>query len=54
MKRKIIRVGNSFGLLIPKSILKLMDWKSEELEADIDINKKEIKIYKKKKMGLFN
>lgn len=42
MKRKIIRIGNSYGIIIPKNILKLMDWDVRELTAEVDMIKKEI------------
>jgi len=49
MKRKIIRIGNSYGIIIPKNILKIMDWDVRELEATINTNKKEMVV--KKKIG---
>lgn len=47
MKRKIIRIGNSYGIIIPKSVLKLFDWDVRELEAEIDQRKRELIIRKK-------
>ena len=47
MKRKIIRIGNSYGIIIPKNILKLFDWDVRELEAEIDHIKKVLTIKKK-------
>ena len=47
MKRKIIRIGNSYGIIIPKNILKIMDWDVRELEATINTNKKEMVVKKK-------
>jgi len=46
MKRKIIRIGNSYGIIIPQNILKIMDWDVNELEATINTNKKEMVIKK--------
>ena len=47
MKRKLIRIGNSYGIIIPKNILKIMDWDIRELEATINTNKKEMVVKKK-------
>lgn len=49
MQRKIIRIGNSYGIIIPKNILKLMDWDIRALEAKIDTKKKELIIKKASK-----
>lgn len=49
MDRKIIRIGNSYGVIIPKNILKILDWDVRELEAKIDTKKKEMVIKKAKK-----
>jgi len=49
MKRKIIRIGNSYGVIIPKNILKILDWDVRELEANIDTKKKELVIKKAQK-----
>lgn len=49
MKRKIIRIGNSYGIIIPKNIFKIMDWDVHTLEADIDTKKQQLIIKKKKK-----
>lgn len=49
MNRKIIRIGNSFGIIIPKNILKILDWDVRELEARIDTKKKEMVIKKAEK-----
>ena len=46
MKRKIIRIGNSYGIIIPQNILKIMDWDVNELEATINTSKKEMVIKK--------
>ncbi|MCL5435409.1 MAG: AbrB/MazE/SpoVT family DNA-binding domain-containing protein [Patescibacteria group bacterium] len=48
MKRKIVRIGNSYGIIIPKHILKIMDWDVRELEASIDTNKREMVVKKGK------
>jgi antitoxin component of MazEF toxin-antitoxin module len=48
MNRKIIRIGNSYGVIIPKNILKILDWDVRELEARIDTEKKELVIKKRK------
>lgn len=48
MQRKIVRIGNSYGIIIPKNILKIMDWDVRSLEAEIDTNKKQLIIKKKK------
>ena len=37
MERKIIRIGNSYGIIIPKHILKVMGWDIRKLEATLDI-----------------
>jgi antitoxin component of MazEF toxin-antitoxin module len=47
MKRKIIRVGNSYGIIIPKHLLKFMDWNVDFLDAQIDTVKKQLVIRKK-------
>lgn len=47
MKRKIVKIGNSYGIIIPKNILKIMDWDVRELIAEIDTKKKEIVVRKK-------
>jgi len=49
MNRKIIRIGNSYGVIIPKNILKILDWDVRELEAKIDTKKRELIIKKVKK-----
>ena len=49
MKRKIVRIGNSYGIIIPKNILKIMDWDVRELDAQIDTKKKELIVQKIKK-----
>lgn len=48
MQRKIIRIGNSYGIIIPKNILKLLDWDIRALDARIDTEKKELIIKKEK------
>jgi antitoxin component of MazEF toxin-antitoxin module len=47
MKRKIVRIGNSYGIIIPKNILKIMDWDVRELDINIDTTKKQMVIKKK-------
>jgi antitoxin component of MazEF toxin-antitoxin module len=49
MNRKIVRIGNSYGVIIPKNILKILDWDVRELEAKIDTEKKELVIKKTEK-----
>lgn len=49
MNRKIIRIGNSYGVIIPKNILKIMDWDVRELEAKIDTKKQKLVIKRVKK-----
>ncbi len=49
MQRKIIRIGNSYGIIIPKNILKILDWDVRELDAQIDTTKQELVIKKVKK-----
>jgi antitoxin component of MazEF toxin-antitoxin module len=49
MQRKIIRIGNSYGIIIPKNILKIMDWDVRSLSAEIDTRRKELIIRKKVK-----
>lgn len=49
MHRKIIRIGNSYGVIIPKNILKILDWDVRKLEAKIDTEKKELIIKRSKK-----
>lgn len=49
MQRKIIRVGNSYGVIIPKSVLKTLDWKLSDLTAEINIPKNELVIKSRKK-----
>lgn len=51
MNRKIIRIGNSYGIIIPKNILKILDWDVRELEAQIDTKKGEMVIKKVKPQG---
>ena len=46
MKRKIINIGNSYGIIIPKGVIKAMDWYVKELDLIIDTKKKEIIIKK--------
>lgn len=48
MQRKIIRIGNSYGIIIPKNILKIMDWDIGALDAEINTRRKELVIKKKK------
>lgn len=48
MKRKIVRIGNSYGVIIPKNILEIMGWDVRELDIDIDTTRKEMIIKKKK------
>lgn len=49
MKRKIIRIGNSYGIIIPQYILKMLDWDVRELDAQIDTKKEQIIIKKLQK-----
>ena len=49
MKRKIIRIGNSYGIIIPQYILKLLDWDVRELDAQIDTKEQHLIIKKVKK-----
>ena len=49
MKRKIIRIGNSYGIIIPQYILKMLDWDVKELDAQIDTKKAELVIKKIRK-----
>jgi len=49
MKRKIIRIGNSYGIIIPQYIFKLLSWDIRELDAQIDTKKAELVIKKAKK-----
>ncbi len=46
MNRKIIRIGNSYGVIIPKNILKILDWDVRELKAELDTEKRELVIRK--------
>ena len=48
MRRKIIRIGNSYGIIIPKNILKIMDWDVHALEVIVDPAKKRLVVQKKK------
>ena len=48
-KRKIVRVGNSYGIIIPQNILKLLSWDVRELDAQIDTKREELVIKKIKK-----
>ena len=49
MKRKIIRIGNSYGIIIPQYILKMLDWDVRELDAQIDTKREELVIKKIRK-----
>ena len=49
MKRKIVRIVNSYGIIIPKNILKIMDWDVRELDAEIDTKKKVLVVRKIRK-----
>jgi len=49
MQRKIVRIGNSFGVIIPKNILKVLDWDVRYLDIKIDLKKEEMIIKRKKK-----
>lgn len=51
MNRKIVRIGNSYGIIIPKNILIILDWDVRELEVTIDTKKKEM-VVKKKRGGI--
>jgi len=48
MQRKIVRIGNSFGVIIPKNILKVLDWDVRYLDIRIDLKKEELIIKRKK------
>lgn len=48
MERKIVRIGNSYGIIIPKNILKILDWDVRSLEAEIDTKKATLIVRKKK------
>lgn len=48
-KRKIVRVGNSYGIIIPQNIMKLLSWDVRELEAYIDTKKEQLVIKKVQK-----
>lgn len=48
MQRKIIRIGNSYGIIIPKNIFKIMNWDVNTLEAEIDTKKEQLIIKRKK------
>lgn len=48
MQRKIIRIGNSYGIVLPKNLLKIMDWDVNSLEVTIDTAKKQLVVKKKK------
>jgi len=50
MQRKIVRIGNSFGVIIPKNILKVLDWDVRHLDIKIDLKKEEMIIKRKKKL----
>lgn len=46
MIQKLIKVGNSLGIIIPKDILKLMKLKvGDKVWVDYDVKKQEIRIY---------
>ncbi len=51
MRRKIIRVGNSYGVIIPKNILQILDWDIKELIAEIDTKKRVMIIRKESKIS---
>ena len=43
MKRKIIRVGSSKGVLLPREVTKAMDWGfGSEIELSVDEEKHEV------------
>lgn len=47
MKRKIIRIGNSYGVIIPKDVMKVLGWDVRELDVEIDLDKREMVVKKK-------
>jgi len=47
MKRKIVRIGNSYGIIIPKTILRLLEWDVNELDVEIDLLQKRMTIKKR-------
>jgi len=47
MKRKIVRIGNSYGIIIPKTILRLLEWDVKELDVEIDLLQKRMVIKKR-------
>jgi len=47
MKRKIVRIGNSYGIIIPKTILRLLEWDVKELDVEIDLLQKKMTIKKR-------
>ena len=48
MQWKIIRIGNSYGIILPKNILKIMDWDVHSLEVIVDTAKQQLMVKKKK------
>ena len=51
MKRKIIRIGNSYGVIIPKTVLKILEWDVNELSAEIKLKKRVMIIKKESKIS---
>lgn len=47
MKRKIIRIGNSYGVIIPKNVMKVLGWDVRELDVEINLDKREMIVKKK-------
>ena len=51
MKRKIIKIGNSYGVIIPKSVLKILEWDASELSVEIKPKKRVMIIRKESKIS---
>lgn len=47
MKRKIIRIGNSYGVIIPKNVMKVLGWDVRKLDVEINLDKREMIVKKK-------
>lgn len=47
VKRKIVRIGNSYGVIIPKNILKVLNWDVDSLNMTIDLKKEQLIIERK-------
>ena len=48
MKKKFTKIGNSWAILITKTMLEMLDIKPEEDQVDIEFEKKALKIKKAK------